>query len=196
MYRLSVIFLGLAVGANALTLGMLIMMGGEEAWILVVIVLGLVLLKRKVFPALDAHGTARWAGEEDLERHKMLDAAHGIIIGRMIGAKTGLWQGIKALFVGKVSAKESCRRFFEGLRIGKKKGPLVRLPPHVVNMACFAPAGAGKSTGLVIPFLRTCDDASCIVTDFSGELALATAEARAEMGEVVILDPYHQVVTR
>src|SRR5271166_5121993 len=33
--------------------------------------------------ALSAYGTARWAGRDDLERHGMLNAKEGLILGRV-----------------------------------------------------------------------------------------------------------------
>jgi len=65
-----------------------------------------------------------------------------------------------------------------------------------VHTAVFAPAGAGKSTGLVAPFLLTNRD-SCVVVDLKGELAKITADARRRMGhKVVLLDPYRQVTQK
>jgi type IV secretion system protein VirD4 len=124
----------------------------------------------------------------------MIDAGRGLILGRLLGtARVGLTAGIKGLLDGKLKAMDACRRFFIALRQKEQPAPLVRLPQAITSV-CFAPPGAGKSTGLVIPFLLTCEE-SCVVIDFSGELALATAEARRRMGdEIVILDPY-KVVT-
>jgi type IV secretion system protein VirD4 len=150
---------------------------------------------RKKLMNLTAHGTAYWAGEEDLRQAGMLDAKKGLVLGRMIDcAGAGLMAGIKALTDSRLKAIDACRAFLAVFKRGHQHAPVVRLP-QAITTVCFAPPGAGKSTGLVIPFLLTCED-SCVVIDFSGELALATAEARERMGhEIVILDPY-KVVTQ
>jgi type IV secretion system protein VirD4 len=94
---------------------------------------------------------------------------------------------IRDLFRWQVPAKEACERFWS-----RTKNGLVRLPQGI-HTAVFAPTGAGKSASLVIPFLLTCED-SCVVMDFKGELAKATADARERMGhEIVILDPWKMV---
>src|ERR1700687_5639374 len=161
-------------------------------WVLVFIgFVALARMRRKIVLPLSAHGTAYWAGEDQLRRAGMIDARRGLILGRLLGGgKVGLTDGIKGLLSGKLRAKDACGRFFAALR--RQPAPLVRLPQAITSV-CFAPPGAGKSTGLVIPFLLSCKE-SCVVIDFSGELALATAEARRRMGhEIVILDPYKVV---
>ena len=51
-------------------------------------------------------------------------------------------------------------------------------------------AGGGKSAGLVIPALLELTEGSVIVTDPSGELAAITRRHRAEIGRVVMLNPF------
>src|SRR5262249_43029707 len=71
----------------------------------------------------------------------------------------------------------------------QSKPQLVRLN-NVVHVAAFAPVGAGKSSGLVLPWLLTNPD-SCVIVDFKGELAEKSAEARRRLGhKVVLLDPF------
>lgn len=66
----------------------------------------------------------------------------------------------------------------------------MKLPESTVNVCAVAPPGAGKSTGLVIPFLLT-NPESAVVLDFKGELSAASAEARRKMGhEVIVLAPF------
>lgn len=196
MYQLSRLLLMAALfvyGYCLVLLGMLAFtFGPGGGW--VVVILGFLVLakmRRKLGLRLDAHGTAYWAGEDELRRAGMIDARRGLILGRLLGsARIGLAAGIQAVLNGKLKARDACRRFFSAWR--RQPAPLVRLP--AITTVCFAPPGAGKSTGLVIPFLECCDE-SCVVLDFSGELALATAETRERMGhEIVILDPY-KVVT-
>lgn len=74
----------------------------------------------------------------------------------------------------------------------KKNLHIVRVP-QAVTTTYFAPSGAGKSTGIVLPFLMI-EEESCVVLDLSGELAEKSALQRKHMGqEIVILDPYHAV---
>jgi type IV secretion system protein VirD4 len=163
-------------------------------WVLAVLaLLGLARKRKRIFHALSAHGTATWADENTLRRGGMIDAGRGLILGRLCGgAKPGLPAGLKALVDPRLAARDACRQFFWALR-RRPAAPVVRLPQAITSV-CFAPPGAGKSTGLVIPFHLTCRE-SCVVIDFSGELALATAEARRRLGhEIIILDPY-KVVT-
>ena len=69
------------------------------------------------------------------------------------------------------------------------------MPPQTVHTAVFAPVGAGKSTGLIIPGILEAQE-SCVVLDLSGELMLAVDEAKYRQGfEIHILDPY-KAVTR
>ncbi len=79
----------------------------------------------------------------------------------------------------------------------KPDSPLVRLP-NAVHSVIFAPAGAGKSTGIAIPFLLDgANDESAVVIDLKGELALATAATRQRMGQnIVLCDPYRIVAER
>lgn len=130
-----------------------------------------------------------------LRQAGIIETRRGLILGRLLGsAKVGLTIGIKGLLDARLKAKDACRRFFMALR-RRQPVPIVRLPQAIISV-CFAPPGAGKSTGLVIPFLLTCEE-SCVVIDFSGELALATAEARRRMGhQIVILDPYGAVTPK
>jgi len=199
MYKLSRLILLAAIPVYGYCLVLLMVLSFTKSpgfgWVLVFI--GLIAVSRqrkKIALALSgAHGTAYWGGEEQLRRAGMIEARRGLILGRLLGsAKVGLMSGIKGLLDARLKAKDACRRFFSALQ-RRQPAPLVRLPQAITSV-CFAPPGAGKSTGLVIPFLLTCEE-SCVVIDFSGELALATAEARRRMGhEIVILDPY-KVVT-
>jgi type IV secretion system protein VirD4 len=162
-------------------------------WVFVILgFIALARLRKNLGLTLSAHGTAHWATEGLVRRAGMIEVGRGLILGRLLGGTiVGLSAGIKGLLDGKLRAKEACRKFFAALR--PQPAPLVRLP-HAISSVCFAPPGAGKSTGLVIPFLLSSEENS-VVLDFSGELALATAEARRRMGhEIVILDPY-KVVT-
>jgi len=79
-----------------------------------------------------------------------------------------------------------------GFALGRAIGPVpgdnrFRQSGHVVT---FAPTGAGKGTGLVIPTLLEYPG-SALVLDVKGENYAVTARARRAMGQAVfLLDPY------
>lgn len=116
----------------------------------------------------------------------------GFLIGRMGASRPSIARAVTALFNPRVSSATACDTFLALLR--KRQRPMVRIP--VVHTAVFAPPGAGKSTGLVIPHLLTCPDACVVVDVKGGELFKATARARIAMRHrIVALDPF-RVVTR
>jgi type IV secretion system protein VirD4 len=200
MYQLSRLMLLAAVAIYCYCLVLSGMLGFTISpvigWVFVFIgFIALARMRQKIGLALTAHGSAYWAGENELRRAGMIEARRGLILGRLLGStKVGLAGGIKGLLNARIKAKDACRLFFSAVQ-RRQPAPLVRLP-QAITAVCFAPPGAGKSTGLVIPFLLTCEE-SCVVIDFSGELALATANVRRRMGhEVVILDPYGVVTPK
>jgi type IV secretion system protein VirD4 len=198
MYTLSRLMLLAAVAVYAYCLVLMGMLGFTISpalgWVVVFIgFAALARMRKKIALPLNAHGTAYWAGEDQMRRAGMIEARRGLILGRSLGGtKVGLAAGIKALLNGKLRAKDACRRFFAALR--RQPAPLVRLPQAITSV-CFAPPGAGKSTGLVIPFLQACEE-SCVFLDFSGELSLAVAKARRRVGEFHVLDPYGAVTPK
>jgi type IV secretion system protein VirD4 len=161
----------------------------------VVLVCGGLVLSKKGYVAFTAHGTARWAERDDLQKAGMLDAWEGAIIGAIEDKRKN--EGVKALVAlmsKQVPDKEACKRVIRCWGMQRATTSLVRIP-NAVHVSIFAPAGAGKSTGMVIPNLLMCED-SCVVVDFKAEICLATADRRRRMGqEIVILDPY-RVVTK
>jgi type IV secretion system protein VirD4 len=189
MYWISRLMLRLAVAACAHSVLMLAVLYSPWSWVVLALLVVIALRQWRKRRTLTAHGTASFATEDQLRQAGMIDATRGLFLGRLCGpAQVGLKAAYRALLDRKLGARDACRRFFAALR-RRREGPLVRLP-QAINTAVFAPVGAGKSTGLVIPFLLSCEE-SCVVIDFKGELALATAEARRRMGhEIVILDPY------
>lgn len=156
-------------------------------WVL--LVMALAIGARKGYQRLTAYGTARWAECSDLAG--MLDAPTGLIIGRL-DEKPRPIDALWGLFNPRLGSDAACRQFTRALFGGKP--PLVRINP--VHTAVFAPVGAGKTTGFVIPHLLTCPE-SCVVVDFKGELTKATANhRRRKFGHrCVILDPF-KVVTK
>ena len=53
-----------------------------------------------------------------------------------------------------------------------------------LSLLCVAPAGAGKTTGTVIPTILSCDKDSLVINDPKGELYEATAKYRKQLGKV------------
>jgi type IV secretion system protein VirD4 len=194
MYLLSRILLRLTVAVYLYCVLLPAILLPPWCWGALTLLALLALRNRRKPRELTAHGTSRWADEDQLRQAAMIDAPRGLFLGRLCGAApVGLLAAYRALQDHKLRARQACQRFFAALW-RRRETPLVRLP-QAINTAVFAPVGAGKSTGLVIPFLLTCEE-SCVVIDFKGELSLATAEARRRLGhEIVILDPYG-VVTR
>ena len=163
----------------------------ELVWAILIVGMIAVAVRKKGRRIFTSGGTAVWASTAELERADMLDAGTGLILGRVPSEGTPFGQAVKALVNTNLDAKESCRQCFASLNGRKRKqGRLVRLPRSAVHAMIVAPVGAGKSTGLVIPFLLTGQE-SVVCVDFKGELASASAEHRRRMGQkTVILDPY------
>ncbi len=159
------------------------------------IVVGLALFGRlgKKTVRLSSHGTARWAGRDDLKAAGML-GGDGLPLGRIYTGRS-FWKAIDGLFDRSVSAYDACLAFMLSMR------KLQKIPPvtdtialnRAVHTSIFAPTGVGKGVSLVIPFLLRCRD-SCVVVDFKGENAKLTAARREEMGQkTVVLDPFNVV---
>lgn len=101
------------------------------------------------------------------------------------------WRGLKTLFDPRVPDRVAVELFIESLQ-RKQRNHLVTLR-DAIHTVTFAPSGAGKGQGIILPFLETCED-SAVVNDPKGELFLATSETRKRMGhEVRVNDPYHVV---
>jgi type IV secretion system protein VirD4 len=147
-----------------------------------------------------AFGTAKWATFADLFRAGMVLGRRGMPIG-LLAADAGRMPAgtaLKALLTWPGYMSGEVTRLFLDATSGWKarQGTLVRLP-NAVHTAIFAPPGAGKSTGFIIPHLLTCPE-SCVVIDIKGELAKATADyRRLRFGhECIFLDPFRVVTTR
>lgn len=119
----------------------------------------------------------------------------GLPVGRLIDAtRPSRWQAVRDLFRRAVPDADAVARFTAAFTAVKPPAPAVRLTTSVHTLT-VAPPGAGKSTGLVVPFLRECPD-SAVVLDVKGELYRLTHAARLSMGHTLhVLDPW-QVVTR
>lgn len=129
MYKLSRLMLLAAVAIYGYCLGLLVVFSFTESpafgWVLVFIGFAVLSrLRKKIALALSAHGTACWAGEDQLRRAMMIDARRGLILGRLLGsAKVGLTAGIKSLLDAKIKAKDACRQFFSALQRRQPAAP-------------------------------------------------------------------------
>ena len=141
-----------------------------------------------------AFGTARWAGWSDVAG--LVGAPQGLLVGRLAYGLPTLGQAALAVMTWPRWKSESvCSLFFETMR-RSKTGPLIRLP-KAIHSVLFAPVGAGKSTGLIMPHLFT-NSESAVATDFKGELAISTGQYRRQVfgHRVVLLDPFHLTTNR
>lgn len=126
-----------------------------------------------------AHGTARWARWLDL-----LNAGAAGRCGLYVGQLAPPTRKERRDILRYGSRGEDIVRLFFA-----RRDVSIRLSQGVHTLIC-APAGTGKSAGVIIPFLLECPDA-VVVLDLKGELHKVTGEARRKMGQKVIaLDPF------
>ncbi len=137
-----------------------------------------------------AFGTARWADMDDLRNAGMLDAKHGLLVGRIQEPRRSLVKAVRSLWNPRVDSQSACKPFYQN---PSERGPMVKLP-GVVHAAIFAPTGVGKGVSFVVPHLLTCQDAM-VVVDFKGELARITSAHREKKfgHRIVLLDPFKLV---
>lgn len=91
-----------------------------------------------------------------------------------------------ARFVGLLEAKRAKLLGQSGLILGRLEGKLLRHPSNEANMVVFAPQGAGKGVGVVIPNLLS-HPGSVICIDPKGENFAVTARKRLEFGPVFMV---------
>lgn len=191
MYFLSRSLFAFAVVTAAYG-GLIIAVVGYPSGTILMAGIVLVMVVRRQTRRWTTLGSARWAEEEDLRRAGMLSARTGLILGRIF-VPTDRPKVIRSLLSTRVSAYEACERCWHFFR--RYREYVVRAP-QVIHAAVFAPSGQGKAVSCILPFLMTCSD-SCVVIDFKGELALATAEYRRRVfGHRTILLDLFGVVTK
>lgn len=137
------------------------------------------------------HGSACWAGLNDLIRSGCLFQHRGVMIGRTIGLRSvNVWRSLKALlFYPLRRSKEAVA--ITTLGNSKRSGLPVFLPENLVHAAVFGPSGAGKTTCFAAKMLLECGD-SMVVLDSKGELAKLSAKHRASKfgHSSVVIDPF------
>ena len=124
----------------------------------------------------------------------MIGGDKGLTIGRIDAPKPSIFQVAPALFNRRIGSKAACDWFLRCMYFSKR-GQQVRLS-KAVHTAIFAPTGAGKGAGIIVPHLF--DNPEPIVCiDLKGELASITASYREKQfgHRIVLLDPY-RVVTQ
>jgi type IV secretion system protein VirD4 len=85
----------------------------------------------------------------------------------------------------RITSRQVCRGYLR-----KSRRPLVRLS-QMGHISAYAPTGAGKGQGLIVPFLAT-HSGSIVTVDLKGENTQLTAALRARRfgHRCVLLDPY------
>lgn len=137
-----------------------------------------------------AYGSAMWAQMQHLRRE--LEPGPGIGIGTLLGAKISRLDGLRALLSPGVPSAYAVRRYLTSCM---RRQPPVRVRLNdSVHTCVIAPTGAGKGTGLVVPYLLECPD-SMVVVDIKGENYQLTAAHRARQfcQKIIVLDPFNVV---
>ena len=137
-----------------------------------------------------SHGSATIASLPQIERAGLL-ADDGLILGRCLPESPSKRAAVLALISPLVSSEVACRMMLAAF-FGKGwyADKMVRIRDHV-HLATYAPAGAGKGVGVLVPNLRSYRG-NCVVTDPKGELFKLTAKhRRKKFGHTIIrLDPF------
>ncbi len=136
-----------------------------------------------------SHGSATTASMGQLEKHGLL-GGQGLMLARSFPDSPSKLGAAIGLIAPRISSQAACLSFlaaFYGRRW--RTEPMIRLRKHV-HIATYAPAGAGKGVGVLVPNLLTYPG-NCVVTDPKGELYELTAKRRKAFGHRIIrLDPF------
>ncbi len=129
-----------------------------------------------------AHGSARWGSALDIFFAGGF-GKHGLYVGQVVAPSNRERMDILKR-APRWMARDAVRTYFA------RRDMNVRLSQGVHTLVC-APAGAGKSVGVILPFLLECPD-SCVVIDIKGELYGNSNLARRRLGsKVVRIDPFN-----
>lgn len=153
-----------------------------------ILVVGVFLLwatRKQTFQGGWSHGTARFATTTDAAYAGLLYPG-GIPLGMMPPPK--LNDALRLLVKLPVRHSDLACRLLASAVFRK---PMPATSNHAVHAVSFMPVGKGKSSGVAIPYMLSCDD-SMIVLDIKAELFKETAEfrSRAFGHRIVVLDPF------
>jgi type IV secretion system protein VirD4 len=146
-------------------------------------------LCRRGWQVSGSYGTARLAGLNDLLAGNLL-CDRGLILGRVgNAARPSRGQALGSLFAPRARSERAVRQFFAAFFRARRVDDFIRIRDFV-HLATFAPAGAGKSTGVLVPNLLSYEG-NCVVVDPKGELYNLTAKHRQkQFGHMIVrLDP-------
>lgn len=140
--------------------------GGLVAFILILVAI----TRLRGRPVSTAHGSARWATEDELRKVGLLDQA-GVVLCQTAGAR----------YDSRPDGKGGVRWSM------KRDGQLIRHsgPEHIL---VFAPTRSGKGIGTVVPTLL-CWEASVVVYDIKKELWTLTAGWRRKFSHCWRFEP-------
>lgn len=194
MYQLARIFTAIAVlvwvyCAVLLTLLTWPVSGAVIAFL----VLGYIVRKRR--GRLTTLGSACWATESDLRQAGMIGGKSGAIIGRLPKELCDdKLPSVRALFDGRLGAKEACQAFWRRLQASADE--FVRLA-NAVHTLVVCRSGGGKNVQYIEPFLLSCPESSLVFDPKSAENAKLTGEHRRKVfgHRIVLLDPYKLATT-
>jgi Type IV secretory system Conjugative DNA transfer len=109
-------------------------------------------LCRRGWQVSGSYGTARLAGLNDLLAGNLL-CDQGLILGRVgNAARPSKVQALGSLFAPRARSERAVRQFFAAFFRARRVDDFIRIRDFV-HLATFAPAGAGKSTGVLVPNL-------------------------------------------
>ena len=142
----------------------------------------------------DAFGTARPSGFADLLAYRMLRGGdHSLILGRTSYINPPSRRlALRSLVSPQVPSPLACRLALAAFLAPKwLRREIISVNDHV-HVGTFAPSGAGKGVGAVVPNLRHYRGA-CVVNDTKGEnYKLTHKHRRKRFGHrVVRLDPFY-----
>ncbi|MFO0900502.1 MAG: type IV secretory system conjugative DNA transfer family protein [Pirellulales bacterium] len=137
-----------------------------------------------------AHGTADWAGYNDLARAGCLERAGALQLGCAAGVQASPRQIIRAILL-EPPWRTRAAIALAGRIGGKATAPLVYLPASLPHTAVFGASGSGKTTCFVVDNLRQ-DPSPAFILDPKGELLRLSGEIRARKfgHELAVLDPF------
>jgi type IV secretion system protein VirD4 len=140
----------------------------------------------------DAFGSARPSNYADLVNHGLVGGDAGVLMGTAGNTEPPTKaEGFAALVNPAVNSDLACRQFFGSFGSRLAGESFIRIPDFI-HGAVFAPAGAGKGTGFLIPNALAYDK-SLVINDPQGSIFAASADHRGRRfgHNIVRLDPFN-----